>query len=322
MNLKRIFAGVAAAATMLGGLAIGATSANAADSANTITITGDVSGRTFTAYPLGTYVNEVLTGDEVTSVDFNQATWTSPSIAEAATTAISPDTIPDAYKGNVLAYMTTLNETTDGAKLRRFAEELSKATGKPDAAATATGKDGAALLENLTPGYYLIIDSAGAPILVGTAIEHDGKVYDQFNGQTLGVAYAKPTEPSKPGKTVSGDINGTVTQGDVLGYVITSVIPGTAGNDPFTYKIKDVASKGLDMPTDKSGFGVTINGEPYADFTVTSSTNANGETETIIDLGDVKGKDGQTVQVTYNATVNEQAVNEYTNTASVAPQHH
>ncbi len=30
MNLKRVFAGVAAAATMLGGLAIGATTANAA----------------------------------------------------------------------------------------------------------------------------------------------------------------------------------------------------------------------------------------------------------------------------------------------------
>ena len=74
MQFKRLFAGVAAAATMLGGLAIGTATATAADAtANTITINGDVNGREFTAYLLGEYTNPVVSGVAVTSVDFNQS---------------------------------------------------------------------------------------------------------------------------------------------------------------------------------------------------------------------------------------------------------
>ena len=109
MQFKRLFAGVAAAATMLGGLAIGAATATAADpTADTITINGDVNGREFTAYLLGEYTNPVVSNGAVTSVDFNQsADWT-PSIATAAQTAAAVDpaiTIPDQYKDNELAWI-------------------------------------------------------------------------------------------------------------------------------------------------------------------------------------------------------------------------
>ena len=43
MKLRKLFAGVAAAATLLGGMAFGATTANAADTAS-ITLSGDREG--------------------------------------------------------------------------------------------------------------------------------------------------------------------------------------------------------------------------------------------------------------------------------------
>ncbi|WP_288148296.1 hypothetical protein [uncultured Bifidobacterium sp.] len=122
MQFKRLFAGVAAAATMLGGLAIGTATATAADAtANTITINGDVNGREFTAYLLGEYTNPVVSGVAVTSVDFNQSTAWNPSIATAAQTAaaVAPAiTIPAQYNGNELAWIASLSQTSDAAQRR------------------------------------------------------------------------------------------------------------------------------------------------------------------------------------------------------------
>ena len=322
MNLKRVFAGVAAAATMLGGLALGATTANAVDpTANTITINGDVNGRKFTAYQLGAYKNPVVNADAVTSVDFEQATGWTPTIAEAAAAAaaVEPATsVPDQYKGNELAWIASLSQTTDAARLRAFAEALGSATAKPTPSTTVTGKDGAAVISGLTPGYYLVIDSNGAPIMVGTNIAVDGTVYTTLNGETLATAFAKPTAPTKPGKEVTGDTDGTVSLGDVLTYTITGVIPGNPSGTELKMKFKDVASKGLTLPSTKDGFEVMIGDAGYNAYTLTQTIDANTkETTTEFDLGDVKAFAGQTVTITYNATVNEDAVDKVNNTAYV-----
>lgn len=323
MNLKRVFAGVAAAATMLGGLALGAATATAADAtANTITINGDVNGREFTAYLLGEYTNPVVSNSTVTSVDFNQSTaWKNPSIAAAAQTAaaVAPaTTIPDQYKGNELAWIASLSQTSDAARLRAFADALRAATSKPAPSTTVTGADGTAVISGLTPGYYLVTDDDGAPILVGTNIIADGTVYTTLNGATLATAFAKPTQPTKPGKEVTGDTQGTVSLGDVLTYTITGVIPGNPSGETLTMKFKDVASKGLTLPSTTDGFEVRIGDAVYNAYTLTQTIDANTkETTTEFDLGDVKAFAGQTVTITYNATVNEDAVDTVNNTAYV-----
>ncbi|UNP91200.1 SpaA isopeptide-forming pilin-related protein [Bifidobacterium pseudolongum] len=323
MNLKRVFAGVAAAATMLGGLALGAATATAADAtANTITINGDVNGREFTAYLLGEYTNPVVSNSAVTSVDFNQSTaWKNPSIAAAAQTAaaVAPaTTIPDQYKGNELAWIASLSQTGDAARLRAFADALRAATSKPAPSTTVTGADGTAVISGLTPGYYLVTDGDGAPILVGTNIIADGTVYTTLNGATLATAFAKPTQPTKPGKEVDGDTQGTVSLGDVLTYTITGVIPGNPSGTELKMKFKDVASKGLTLPSTTDGFEVRIGGAVYNAYTLTQTIDANTkETTTEFDLGDVKAFAGQTVTITYNATVNEDAVDKVNNTAYV-----
>ena len=323
MQFKRLFAGVAAAATILGGLAIGAATATAADpTADTITINGDVNGREFTAYLLGEYTNPVVSNGVVTSVDFNQSTAWNPSIATAAQTAAAVDpatTIPAQYTGNELAWIASLSQTDDAARLRAFAEMLGAAESKPAASTTVTGADGTAVISGLTPGYYLVIDSKGAPIMVGTNIAVDGTVYTTLNGETLATAFAKPTQPTKPGKTVTGATQGTVSLGDVLSYTITGVIPGNPSGTELKMKFKDVASKGLTLPSTKDGFEVKIGGAGYNAYTLTQTINANTkETTTEFDLGDVKAFAGQTVTITYNATVNKDAVDEVNNTAFVS----
>ena len=322
MQFKRLFAGVAAAATMLGGLAIGAATATAADAtANTITINGDVNGREFTAYLLGEYTNPVVSGDAVTSVDFNQSTAWNPSIATAAQTAaaVAPAiTIPAQYNGNELAWIASLSQTSDAARLRAFADALRAATSKPAPSTTVTGADGTAVISGLTPGYYLVTDGDGAPILVGTNIKVGDAVYTTLNDETLATAFAKPTQPTKPGKTVAGATQGTVSLGDVLGYTITGVIPGNPSGETLTMKFKDVASKGLTLPSTKGGFTVKIGEEVYTGYTLTQSIDADTkQTTTIFDLGDVKDYAGKTVTITYNATVNKDAVETVNNTAYV-----
>ena len=323
MQFKRLFAGVAAAATMLGGLAIGAATATAADpTADTITINGDVNGREFTAYLLGEYTNPVVSNGAVTSVDFNQsADWT-PSIATAAQTAAAVDpaiTIPDQYKDNELAWIASLSQTSDAARLRAFADALSNATVKPATATTVTGANGTAVISGLTPGYYLVTDGDGAPILVGTNIKVGDAVYTTLNKETLATAFAKPTQPTKPGKTVTGDTQGTVSLGDVLGYTITGVIPGNPSGETLTMKFKDVASKGLTLPSTKNDFTVKIGEAVYTEYTLTQSIDADTkQTTTEFDLGDVKDYAGKTVTITYNATVNKDAVDTVNNTAYVS----
>ena len=323
MQFKRLFAGVAAAATMLGGLAIGAATANAEDvTADTITISGDVNGRKFTAYLLGEYTNPVVNADAVTSVDFEQATGWAPTIAEAAAAAatVEPATsVPDQYKGNELAWIASLSQTTDAARLRAFAEALGSATAKkPTPSTTVTGKNGAAVISDLTPGYYLVTDSNGAPIMVGTNIAVAGTVYTTLNGETLATAFAKPFAPTKPGKEVTGDTEGTVSLGDRLTYTITGVIPGNPSGVELKMKFKDVASKGLTLPAHKTGFNVTIGGAVYDTYELRQTIDqTTKQTTTEFDLGDVRDYAGKTVTITYTATVNKDALNTVSNTAYV-----
>ncbi|OXN00302.1 isopeptide-forming domain-containing fimbrial protein [Bifidobacterium vansinderenii] len=320
MKLRKLFAGVAAAATLLGGMAFGAATANAAaGDSSTIVLNGNVAGRTFTAYPLGTYTDVQGTDTDITSLGLNQNTEWTPSIAQAVANA--GITVPDQYKGNELAYVSTLNQTTEGAKLRAFAEELAKATAKPanptvvKAAADATN----VTLDVPTDGWYLVTDSNGAPILVGTKATKGNTVYTTLNGTQLGEAEVKPNTPDTPKKEVTNTDKGSVSLGDTLSYKITAKVPNTTGYETFAYYLQDVASKGLTVNKD---FKVTLDSKTLTenkDYTLTVTPDAEtGKTTTVIKLNNVADQGGKDIVVTYTATVNENAVDSVTNTASVS----
>ena len=127
-----------------------------------------------------------------------------------------------------------------------------------------------------------------------------------------------------PGKTVTGDQNGTVRVGDELTYRIIGTVPSTTGKDAgFSYVFEDYASEGLSISTAKTNIIVTYgDGKvlPAADYTVNpADTTVTGQgvgdgktaTFTVTIARDVletmQGDAGTSFVVTYKATVNEQA---------------
>nr|ASS31162.1 fimbrial subunit-like protein [Bifidobacterium magnum] len=317
---------VAALATSLtcgAGVAQAEQTAPAAQNAATasITITGDVKDRTFTAYQLGTYANAKANEDEttVTSVDFNQnAAWNN-----ALESAAQAEHMPADYPANAsLSYLTTLT----GDQLREAATKLADAVTGSGVSATMT--DTAAQFDGLEPGYYLVTDmqngaQSGAPMLVGTAIPYNGKMLASINnGAELGKAVAKPNKGTLPTKTVTGDTNGTATVGDKLTYTIATTIPGTAGYSNYKLTVRDVASEGLTMPSDAASFKVAIDGAPVAagQYTVTQNMQDSefpNQTVTLITLANVAGHDGKKLTVTYTAIVNAKALDGVKNSAYV-----
>ncbi|MDU4201945.1 MAG: hypothetical protein E7H84_09205, partial [Bifidobacterium breve] len=105
MKLRKLFAGVAAAATLLGGMAFGATAANAADTAS-ITLSGKtVKGTVYTAYKIGSYdtASAKVENDKLASVGVttDQAWKTDAENVLGSTVTNTPE-----YKGygDPLAY--------------------------------------------------------------------------------------------------------------------------------------------------------------------------------------------------------------------------
>ncbi|MEE1295987.1 MAG: SpaA isopeptide-forming pilin-related protein [Bifidobacterium sp.] len=327
MNFKRIGAGVAAGATMLAGMTLGVGSAIAEDStptwnpaAGTITIKGDVAKRTFTAYQLGKYSNAATVDGKLT-VDFDVTAAQNTLVANAAKTA--DITVPQSYTNNALAYIVSLDVTQNGAQLRAFAEALKSSLNGTQGDATATVSGNTATFTGLESGYYVVIDSNGTPMLVGTTIQEGETKHVQLNGHDLAIAYAKPydaTKPTKDSSLTSGSI------GTEVPYTITYIIPGSAANDDYTNLVMtDIASAGLTMP---DTFEIDIDGVDYSDkVTITSSPYTKvdegmeaylGGTKTVFDFGDVKALSGQTVTISYKATINSYAVDEVNNSISIA----
>ncbi|WP_181162372.1 isopeptide-forming domain-containing fimbrial protein [Bifidobacterium sp. UTBIF-68] len=155
--MRKLFAGAAALATLLGGLAFGATTANAADSTDVavsatdlaakqdITIKGDVEGHTFTAVQLGWFSSATknAAGDALTGVtvetsdyeDFNN--WQHPD--ENKFEELLSENLPQGwdttdtgkyYVGNPAGYITTLSNDQENTlwagQLRDFVTALAK----------------------------------------------------------------------------------------------------------------------------------------------------------------------------------------------------
>ena len=330
--LKRALAGVAAAAMAVTGAAALAGTANAAETIEpSITLKGDVAGRTFTAYPLGEYTAPQLNKGKTCVSSFSLVqndSWAEPSIPMAASTAAAAtgETIPSKYAGSELAFIASFDTTKNGELLRNFANALAGSLTKPEAAATvkAGDDDDSVVLNVNADGWYLVTDTidgelTGTPILVGTKINTADNTYLPLcsAGASTGTASVKPYETSAPEKRIAdGGDDGTVTVGDTVSFEITNTIPNTVGYDQYQYVIVDQAGAGLQMPADGSAYTVMVDrnkyvyydpesGEaaPQQYFTMTRQHESDGSTTTTITLNDVAGMDGLNVTVSYQAKV-------------------
>lgn len=330
MKLRKLFAGVAAAATLLGGMAFGATAANAAATdAATITVNNAQTGYTYTGYKFATFDNIQGEAPNATSVEVNTVAAWKDAVAAAADVANGSAAVPAEYAENPAAYVATF----DAATARKFTDELTKRI--------PAGEQGTADVNGVitaTEGWFLVTskaEKAGKSALVATQIISGNKTYTkitldaedgQHNIDALGRFNAKdenaPTPPTK-----KADGKGTVNVGDTVNYTITAVVPpAAAGYDTYKYTITDVASEGLDVSEVYANFVVVVKGAtgdttltPGVDYTLDQegSDDDEGGTVTTIAFPNVKHYAGKTIQVTYKGVVTSFAVDQVTNKATV-----
>ena len=333
MKTRKLYASIAAAATLLAGMAFGAAGAQAAGNA-AIEVQHSQEGHTYSAYKFAT-----LTVDgEGTSVQVDtDSAWTTAvqnAVDEANAAQTPAQTMPGEYEGNPAAYAATKTGTANEAWFRAFAAAM-MVQGTADG--MVEGNGGSASIDGLAEGWYLVTDAyeengrpaAGVNAIVATTLDGVAGTFkvvgDRGTGQgqieALGTFVAKnenvPDVPDKEADDVT-TADG-VAIGQTVTYTIKVSIPATAsGYDSYAYFVRDIASKGLTV--DKDSFAAVI-GADAIDFTFENepTVGADGTTTTVLKF-DLAGKSG-TLTVTYQATVNADIVdmaNKVSNSADVS----
>ncbi len=320
MNLKRVFAGVAAAATMLGGLALGATTANAADGDQTITINNSQKAHEYTFYKFADLTpientNEVsvVTNPTETAGDLNTALKTIDGVTP--------------WEQNPAATVASLNTE----QLRNFAAALS--TDDWTSSATKEG-NGSNLSVTLPQGWYVVTDTdtstspdtQGVKAIVATTIPGLANGFTinatpeqgQMNIAQPGVFNAKNGNlvvTGKPTKTITSiqptgsatsvsptdEKNADVNAGDLVQYKVIGTIPATAANySGFKYQLKDTPGTGIEIQSNTAQ--VTIDTTPVT--TITNPNFVNGVlTIEMNDKATTADYAGKTVTLTYSAKI-------------------
>lgn len=307
MNLKRVFAGVAAAATMLGGLALGVTTANAETieiaPTGTITVNNAQTGHTYTPYLFATFSNaQTLNGK--TYVDIDTVPAMVATVRNAADAANGDDPIPTEYANNPAAYVATF----DAQQLRQFADELTKSlTGGTGQTPTT---DGANMpISNLATGWYAITDTsdgatvAGATAIVATPVNSTNTLVvnpkgdGQGNILVTGSYNAKSADAMAP-TNVTKNVNDTdIHDGQLITYTVTATIPAAAaGYEFYGFQFADTADQGLAV--NKNSVKV-VNG---AGTTVPTDAVTLANNKLTVKIQNAKQYAGQTLTMTYNAT--------------------
>ena len=281
MTFRKLLAGVAAAATLLSGMAFGAGSAMADEvEPATITLngeTGAVKVHTYKAVRIGSYDHaSFVEKDDVTYVEsltVNTEAAVATGAAAALDAAVAKGTTwnTDDYQGNPVGYVasesgyftSSPNKPWSG-NLRNFVSSLVRQTDFQAALATATAytADSDTLtISGLEEGLYVVVDTTvsnaknvdhtqtdSIPMLVGT------KVNDKdFEGQTLGVVNVK-NQTTYINKVIVKNnkewVGTTERVGDTVTFKLTSQVPLTVGylntaEKPYSFSIGDTMSKGL-----------------------------------------------------------------------------
>lgn len=327
MKMRKLFAGIAAAATLLGGMALGAASAQADGPQMTtplLQVNNAQAGHTYTPYKFATFANVGEDSVEVETVEAWKAAVT--KAADAADKG-KENSVPAEYANNPAAYVATFN----AEQIREFATELAKTNPLQNADGTGLTVDKVQAGKTLPvavngEGWYLVTDTydgkTGTPAVVATTVNRLTSltiVADNVTGQgnitSVGQFNAKNenplTPPNKTAKVDEVNVNGkTVNVGDTVNFTVSATVPASAANyDKYPFTITDTASKGLQVAA-ATAFKVQVDGKDVDSqlYTPTQTGNAQSSTTTIIKFDDVKSLAGKTIVVSYTGTVTKDAL--------------
>ena len=345
MNLKRVFAGVAAAATMLGGLTLGATTANAEPiviaPTSTITVNNAQTGHTYTPYLFATFNNAQTVGDttyvDVNTVGSNEGATDVEkamfdAVKSAADVADGDATIPQEYANNPAAYVATFNAT----QLRAFADALTDAITAEDSQiqAPVTGQgptaDNNTVEFTLPTGWYAVTDTKNSPATPGdstastaTAIVATKSVpltitLPQGNGQvgitTTGEYNAKSADAMAPTNVTKSVSAADVHDGQLITYTVTATIPAAAaGYEFYGFQFADTADQGLDVDEDTVEVKATDAQGKETAVTLAQDAVTLANNKLTVKIQNAKQYAGQTLTMTYKATPTFGTVNTLTN---------
>ncbi|OZG66017.1 SpaA isopeptide-forming pilin-related protein [Bifidobacterium eulemuris] len=314
MKMRKLFAGIAAAATMLAGLTIGATTANAADpctvtlpTASTITINAEnaaqLTSHTFKYAKIGDYTADNGVAGVKTTTGVAAASIKSALIAagvEEGTLPTSGDLLSWAVQEGDLLDQTGTKDTWGLGSSRAFADSLKKSLTLSDVLSdNITISDKTAKLTMTSPGLYLIVDNAAVTngstssskslaMLVGTEwLAAQSCTANDLSTGTINMKNSVDTI----NKTIADE---TVAVNKDASYTLTTKIPTYAGGlaRTFQFKVGDQfdSQYAPSMISYKSGSVVVkVNNAELAgtDYTLTYY-DANGDPTTDLDNAAVK----------------------------------
>lgn len=293
-STKKIAAGILAAATLISTPAIGMIAAGTAmadpTTAATITVNGDLAGHTLTAYKIAAYGNVQITDGAarltVSSTDKDK-------VAAAAKTAGIKVT-----DGQDPVDAVTRNATA--AQVKAFAAALAKSgLAKAATVSGGLGATSVTLSDGITEGWYLVTDSKGLPVLVGTKATSNGQTATRMaDGNPLGTIDIKSTSLSVD-KKVNGSNDGSASVGSTITYTVTIPMPDPSNVKTLSYKDTLTGGVFADTPTATID-GKTVSISPQVDSAQTSFT---------VDLtGLLAGNKDKTLVITYHVRTTAKTV--------------
>lgn len=287
-------------------------------------------GHTFTFYRLGSYgdITAGASGTDVKSLTVNKIDDTSDKWIAAANAKAGITDLQGFDAAGDLAHVGKDGEPTGGVqgKLREAAKQLAAtaATAGTDgkaipAAKTMAGTGTTMTVADLPNGLYLIVDSAGSPMIVGTPIQGS----KTLNGVTLGaltiksktVAIDKKVSHDRKDKATLIDSKAGNTASSAswnVGDTVDFQYEFTVGNKQNTVKM--VVADTMD--------GLALSGNPVFKVGQTAIkptvVKTNGFTATF-DQNLVKQYENRKVTVSYKATVtNASRAKQASNTVALA----
>lgn len=334
MKMRKLFAGIAAAATLLGGMALGATSAQADDAAGT-PVTG-VATFTFTAetaeqltnanlkaYKIGDYVQygsgENVAYGVVTNSNNKTAVDSALKAAGVDTTDSEVDHLAAALNASQLD-VSDVRPWASPTATRKFADAL-ESEGRLTSGTDVTlsnpvaAQDGSySATVSLQAGIYVFIDSAVAtgsvtqaiPMIVASGTVADKVLTDPIRGaNTVNMKNTNNPEKTKEVNKTSAAI------GDTLTYTLTGVVANPA---PTAFKFTDTPSKGLTIKANSFQFfteeaNAERQAEPASNFSVTPTGDftGNGTASFDVEVENPSAYAGKKIVVTFEAVINDEA---------------